>query len=506
MIPILAVALALVLTSQTALGQRPRDPVDRLDAYVEKAMADWGVPGLSIAIVRGDSLLAARGYGVRRTGSPERVDAQTIFAIGSNSKAFTTAAMAMLAEERKLGWSDPVIRHLPWFQLQDPWITRHLDLRDLVSHRTRIARHDALWYATGRSTEDIVRRLRFVGSELPFRTGWLYNNNLYLTAGLVIEKTSGMSWSDFVTTRILQPLGMRTASTTVRGLDGHTNVASPHMTLGGVLQAIPYRNIDNAGPAGSINANALDMSRWLRFQIDSGLVDGKQLLPPRHVSEMWRGLAIINDPLFRRLFGPGELVEYGLGWFIWLHRGHKVVLHGGNIDGMSALVSFIPEKRVGVAILTNMNQSFAHTGITRWVFDRLLDGPEEDWSTKTLALFKAAQAAEGSREERLKKQQVVGTSPTLPLDRYAGRYADSLYGEIHVRVDGGRLVLDMDPGHKADLEHWNFDTFRARFQDAVINEGSNFVTFQLDARGEPSRVRIEGFTEYTRSAPAVSSP
>ena len=502
MIAILAAALALAVTSQPAVGQRTRDPLAGLDAYVEKAMADWGVPGLSIAIVRGDSLLVTRGYGVRRSGSPDRVDAQTIFAIGSNSKAFTTAAMAMLVEERKLAWSDPVTRHLPWFQLQDPWITRQLDLRDLVSHRTGIARHDALWYATGRSTEDIVRRLRFVGSELPFRTGWLYNNNLYLTAGVVIEKTSGLSWSDFVTTRILQPLGMQSASTTVRGLDREPNLASPHMTLGGALQPIPYRNIDNAGPAGSINANAVDMSRWLRFQIDSGLVDGKRLLPARHFSEMWRGLAIINDPLFRRLFGPGELVEYGLGWFIWLHRDHKVVLHGGNIDGMSALVSFIPEKRLGVAILTNMNQSFAHTGITRWVYDRLLGGPEDDWSGKTLAMFTAAQSSEGSREERLRKQQVPGTSPSLALDRYAGRYVDSLYGEVKVRVDGGRLLLDMDSGHQAILEHWHYDTFRARFQDATMNEASNFVSFQLDARGEPGRVRIEGFTEYTRTSGA----
>jgi CubicO group peptidase (beta-lactamase class C family) len=502
---VLAAVVGLVITGgQSLTAQRSKDPLAGLaglDRYVEQAMAAWGVPGLSIAIVRGDSTIVARGYGVRRAGEPARVDPETIFAIGSNSKAFTTAALALLVEEGKLAWGDPVIRHLPWFQLADPWITRNLDLRDLVSHRSGVARHDALWYATSRSTEDVVRQLRFVETEVPFRTGWLYNNALYLTSGLIIERLSGKPWDQFVTERIFRPLRMTRASTTIRGLEGAANVARPHMMLDGKVEAVPYRNIDNAGPAGSINASATDMARWIRFQIDSGRVDGQPLLAPRQFAEMWRGRAVIQDPLYRSLFGPGELVEYGLGWFIWLHRQHKVILHGGNIDGMSALVSFIPDQRVGIVVLTNMNQSFVHAGITRWVYDRLLGGPDDDWSGKTLALLKAAETAGAGQAEKWKSERVAGTAPSLPLDRYAGQYVDSLYGRIEVRSSRAGLLLDMDPGHQAELTHWHFDTFRALFRDPTMNEGSNFVTFRLNSRGEVEGVKVAGFTEYSRRSP-----
>jgi CubicO group peptidase (beta-lactamase class C family) len=214
------VFLALTL-GQPAHAQRAADPLAGLDKYVEKALKDWNVPGISIAVVRNDSVILAKGYGVRRAGDTARVDAETIFAIGSNSKAFTTAAMAMLVDEKKLSWSEPVTRYLPWFQLADPWITRNLDLKDLVSHRSGVARHDALWYGTGISREELVRRQRFVGTERPFRTSWLYNNNMYVTAGLVIQQVSGKNWDDFVTERILRPLGMSRSSTTVRGSRDH---------------------------------------------------------------------------------------------------------------------------------------------------------------------------------------------------------------------------------------------------------------------------------------------
>ncbi|MGE0555645.1 MAG: serine hydrolase [Gemmatimonadales bacterium] len=491
--------LALALVSASVAGaQRPKDPLAGLDRYVEKALADWGVPGAAVAIVRGDSVILAKGYGVRRLGESAPVDAETIFAIGSNSKAFTTAALALLVDEGKLAWDDRVITHLPWFQLRDPWITRQLDIRDLVSHRSGVARHDALWYATRRSTENVVRQLRFADTELPFRSGWLYNNNLYLTAGLVIERLGGASWDDFVASRLLRPLGMTRASTTVRGLEGTPNVAAPHMTLDGTLQPVAFRNIDNAGPAGSINASARDMARWLQFQIDSGRVGGRRLLAAGQFAEMWRARAIIHDPLFRSLFAPSELVEYGLGWFLFLHRDRKVVLHGGNIDGMSALVSFIPDERIGVVVLTNLNQTFAHAGVTRWIFDRLLGAPEEDWNVKTLALFERARAADAGRPS-WKSGRVEGTKPTLALSAYAGAYTDSLYGGATVRERSGALELELDPGHVARLSHWHYDTFRAVFEDRTMNEGANLVTFRFDARGRVSSVEVPGFAEYSRA-------
>jgi hypothetical protein len=277
------------------------------------------------------------------------------------------------------------------------------------------------------------------------------------------------------------------------------------MRLEGKLVPVSYRNIDNAGPAGSINASAVDMARWIRFQLDSGRVGNQRLLAANQLAETWRGLAVVQDPLFRRLFAPGEMVEYGLGWFLWLHRQHRVILHGGNIDGMSGLMSFIPEQRVGVVVLTNMNQSFAHLGITRWIYDRLLGGPDEDWSGKTLSMMQSLGGG-GGNGARWKTGRVEGTSPSLALAKYAGGYADSLYGSIEVRTGPNGLELDMDPGHRADLSHWHYDTFRARYRDPTMNEGSNFVTFRLDARGEVQAVRVAGYADYLTAASAGRSP
>ena len=495
--PLSCATLLLALTlGQTAQAQRSGDPLAGLDAYVEKALKDWNVPGISIAVVRNDSVIVARGYGIRRLGDTARVDAETIFAIGSNSKPFTTAAMAILVDEKKLAWGEPVTRYLPWFQLSDPWITRNLDLRDLVSHRTGVARHDALWYATGVPREEIVRRQRFVGTERPFRTSWLYNNNLYITAGLVIQQVSGKDWDDFITERILRPLGMSRSNTTVRGIETTPNVASPHMEIEGAIRAVPYRNIDNAAPAGSINGSARDMAHWVRFQIDSGRIGNQRLLAANQLAETWRSVAVISDPYFRRLFAPSAMVEYGLGWFNFLHRDQRVVLHGGNIDGMSGLISFIPEKRIGVVALANMNQSFVHLGITRWIYDRLLGAPEQDWNTEVRASLRAMESGGGA--ERWKSERVQGTSPSLTLAKYAGRYADSLYGSIEIKVGANGLVLNLDPGHQAQLSHWNYETFRATYQDVTMNGGPNFVTFRIDARGEVAAVRVQGYTEYAR--------
>ena len=494
-----ATVLLLLSAGQPVHAQRAAGPLADLDRYVEKALADWKVPGISIAVVRNDSVILARGYGLRRIDDSARVDAETIFAIGSNSKAFTTAAMAMLVDEKKLAWSEPVTRYLPWFQLSDPWITRNLDLRDLVSHRSGVARHDALWYGTGLSPEELVRRQRFVGTERPFRASWVYNNNLYITAGLAIQQVSGMSWDDFVTERILQPLAMSRSTTTVRGLESTANVAAPHMELDGAIRAVPYRNIDNAAPAGSINASARDMAQWLRFQIDSGRIGAKRLLPASQLAETWRGIAVIQDPYFRQLFAPSPVLEYGLGWFSFVHRDQRVVLHGGNIDGMSALVSFIPEQRIGIVALANMNQSFVHLGITRWIYDRLLGAPGEDWNTKVLAALKAASSGGAAAAERWKSERVPGTTQSLALEKYAGRYADSLYGSIEIKTGPSGLLLDMDPGHQARLRHWHYDTFRAEYHDATMNGSSNFVSFRLDAQGVVQAVRVQGFTEYVRA-------
>jgi len=313
---------------------------------------------------------------------------------------------------------------------------------------------------------------------------------------------SGGTWDDFVARRIFEPLGMTSASTTVRGLDRLPDLATPHALIDGRVEPVAYRNIDNAGPAGSINADVVDIAKWIRFQIDSGRVGDRRILSQQQAAEAWSGRAIIRSPMFRELFGRPDFLEYGLGWFLFPFHGHKVVLHGGNIDGMSALVSFIPDQRIGVVVLTNMNQSFMHVGVTYWIYDRLLGEPAHDWNTEILAKVQAAEKAGEAAARADEAARVTGTSPSRSLAEYAGTYADSLYGSITIRNEGGGLAIDIDPGYRGELEHWNYDTFVARWNDKILDDRRSYVTFFLDATGKVASVKVDGFTTFRRVATA----
>ena len=486
----LGVALSVAAPRIQAQQSTSREPYPGWDAYVNQALATWKVPGAAIAIVRNDSVIYAKGYGVRQVGATQPVDERTVFAIGSSSKAFTAAAAAMLADEKKLSLDGKASLYFPGFQLADPYASRELTVRDLLSHRSGLARGEMVWYGSGYDRDEIVRRVRFLQPTWSFRSQFGYQNIMYIAAGQIVAHTANTTWDDFVRDRLLVPLGMTSSTTSIRQIVGGQNLASPHADVEGVIRTVDWRNIDNAGPAGSINSTALDMAQWVRLQLARGTIGGKRLISEKMIDEMHTPHTVIPiDTGSRRTNPYTHLQAYGLGWFLQDYRGKLVVQHGGNVDGMTALVGMMPEEQVGMVILTNMNGSGMPMTLMNRAFDLHLGVTPEDWSGKAFARSEAARLRGREALKKLEASRVPNTKPSLSLDKYVGVYSDSLLGDVTVRDSAGKLVLSFGPNWSGTLDHWHFDTFRTRFGTPVL--GPIPVQFRLSPSATVDELQID---------------
>ena len=483
---LIALLSLVLLACQPVYSQEA--PSKDFDDYVNKALKDWDVPGLAIAIVKNDQIVFAKGYGVRKLGDTSAVDEKTLFAIGSSSKAFTSASIAMLVDEGKLKLDDPATKYLPGFQLFDPYVTRELTVRDLLCHRSGLERGDFLWYGTSYSRDEIVRRVRYLKPTWSLRSMFGYQNIMYLAAGQIVAGVSGKTWDDFIRDRIFKPLGMISSSTSINDLKNADDVATPHAKIEGKVEIIPWRNIDNIAPAGSINSNVVDMAQWVRLQLGEGVYKGQRLISSGGAKEMHTAQTVIRmDPPWTLFYSDAHFLNYGLGWFLHDHRGRKVVEHGGNIDGMSALVAMIPEEKLGLVILTNLNGTPLTSAIASRVYDLYLGVPPRDYSADLLKNYNGLLEQGKQAQKKIEESRVKGTSPTLALDKYAGAYKDEMYGDAKVAVQNGKLVLTT-PGFVGDLDHWNYDTFQITWRERSL--GKALVTFTLNARGKVDEMKL----------------
>lgn len=486
--------LLLLLFVPVAVGQAPEPGFDE---YVTNAMKEWEVPGLAIAIVKDDRVVFAKGYGVRELGATAAVNEQTLFAIGSSSKAFTAATLALLVDEGKVKWDDPVNKYLPSLQLFDPYSTRELTLRDLVTHRSGLERGDLLWYASPHDRNEVLRRVRFLRPSWSLRSRFGYQNIMYLAAGQISPAVIGKEWDDVVRERIFVPLSMNASSTSITKFAGVDNVATPHSKLDDKLQKIAWRNIDNIGPAGSINSNVVDMAQWIRLNLGGGMYENKRVLSAASVKEMQTPQTIIRiEGQNERLYPEAHFLTYGLGWFLSDYRGRKLVEHGGAIDGMRSVVGMLPEEKLGVVILTNRHGSVLPHVLMYRVFDAYLGVAKRDWSAEMLKKFKALEDQQKAAEKKIEDERVKGTTPSLALEKYAGTYQNEVYGETKFVFKDGKLISEFGPNFKGDLEHWHYNTFRVVWRDRM--EGKGFVNFKLNAKGQPETVTIDGLGDFTR--------
>lgn len=480
-------------------------PPPRFDARVEAVLKQLGAPGAAVAIVESGTVTLARGYGLRHMDRPERAGADTLFQIGSVSKAFTAAALATLVDAGRIGWDDPVIDHLPDFRMYDPWVTREITVRDLLVHRSGLGlgQGDLLFFpATTISRADTVRRIRHLKPATSFRSAYAYDNVLYIVAGQLIEAVTGQTWETYVRERLLRPAGMLRSVTSDAERYEVADRALPHGRFGelrglGPQQALDDRVValgENSAPAGAIAASANDLARWLAIQLAGGRIPGsdQRLFSEASGREMWRG--VVPMPITAL---PGPLAEltpqfrtYALGWVVQDYRGHRIVTHGGATQGFRAVAVLIPEKQIGFAIAVNSEDSAPVAGLQYELLDHYLGAPKRDWPA-AFARFLEERNAGALAAIRAARQERPQSTPSLTPAGYAGRYADPWYGPIEIREAGGALTIDFlqTPGMTGPLEHWAYDTFVARWTDPLIEPA--FVSFALDAAGKPQRITMK---------------
>jgi CubicO group peptidase (beta-lactamase class C family) len=495
---LLAFCLILLSTAQVlAQSEAPPD----LDAYVARALKEFEIPGLAIAVVKDGKIALVKGYGARKFGEPAPVDERTLFGIASNTKAFTAAALAILVDEGKIGWDDPVIKHLPGFQMYDSYVTREMTVRDLLTHRSGLGlgAGDLMFFPpTTFTREEIIARLRYIKPATSFRSKYAYDNVLYLVAGQVVAAVSGKSWDDFIKERIFTPLGMTASNTSVRDLRPGGNFVSPHQKVEGRLQPVPYMNIDNTAPAGAINSNVAEMAKWVLAQLDEGAInDGqngnRRLFSQRQSREMWSAQTPIptGNPPPQLSALRSNFSAYGLGWGLNDYRGYKVVSHSGGLLGMVSRVRIIPDLKLGIVVLTNQEAGGAMEAISLHIIDHYMKAPATDWIGGFRSLTEQRMAQAKEVEKSHSSMRNAESKPSLAPAKYAGRYNDAWYGDVTIALEEGKLVLRFSrtPGLVGDLEHWQYDTFIARWRDRTLNADA-FVTFALKPDGGVERMKM----------------
>jgi CubicO group peptidase (beta-lactamase class C family) len=486
--------LLLLVLPLLSVSQSLEEKLADIDSYAQKVMTDWKQPGMAIAIVKDDAVVFAKGYGTRELGKNAPVDADTVFAIASNSKAFTTAALAMLVDEKKIAWNDKVSKYLPEFQLYDPYVTSELTIRDLVTHRVGLDTFsgDLLWYEADFTSDEILRRVRYLKPVSSFRTQFGYQNLMFIAAGKVIERVSGKPWCSFINERILSPLGMTRTTCSIKTLPD--NAAFPHNESGGTLRVLHRGNVDSAYSAAALNSSVNDLAKWIRTQLGKGKFEGKQILSE---AQAWG----LHQPyLAQQISEAGSrgnptrhFTGVASGWFVYDYYGKKIINHSGGLDGMLSYTHLIPEENVGFVVLTNSEYP-AFTIMASKIRDVFVGAPKRDWSGEALEQAKRNKAAADEETKKVDSARVANTKPTLALKDYVGSYSDDLYGPINIAEENGKLVMRFShsPNFVADLEHWNYDTFQVKWRPSVAyNFPRGFVTFTIDKNGKTDELKID---------------
>ena len=433
--------------------------------------------------------MLAKGYGLRNVEKKLPVTPDSIFAIGSSTKAFTTMALGILAEEGKLSWDEPVVTYLPRFRLHDEVASKRMTPRDLVTHRSGLPRHDLAWYNAKLTRQELVDRLPFLEPNEDFRVKFQYQNLMYLTAGHLSAEVAGMPWEEVLRTRILNPIGMKNSNFAVAESQKSSDFASPYTLKDKAAIDIPFRVIDTVGPAGSINASVNDMTKWLQLHLGGGTVDGRRIVAARQIQDMHRPQMVIQS--FPGLTDDAEIqqLSYGLGWFVESYRGKKRVHHGGNIDGFSAMVALMPDDGVGVVVLTNLNATPLPTIIARHATDRMLGLDSIDWNGRALKRREVSEKANETAKKSAGEERKTGTKPAHALEEYAGAYDHPAYGAVTVKQEGAALTAQFHD-IPMRLNHWHYETFRGEVDDKSLSELKLFFQFFTDGQGEVDRLTV----------------
>lgn len=479
--------IALLVGVQAVDARAQSIDENTLSRYIMAGMEQWQIPGMAVAIVRDDEVIFAKGFGVKKLGEWSSVDENTLFGIASTTKAMTATAMGMLVDEGLVRWDDPVIKHLPDFRLSDLWVTETVTISDILTHIVGVGRltGNRIEFMPNRTRAAMMYHLRYHEFERPFRDGSVYSNAMYMVAGELIAAASGMSWDEFLISRLFRPLGMERTNTSITQFGDDENLAWPHQEINGTIQAIPRRNFDNVGASASVNSSVAELSRWMRMNLsDPGVLDGVRYVETTTMHDIHRPYRT------QRIGNPyGAQSSYGYGWTISDYKGHRMLQHGGATDGMNTNLILMPNENIGIVILTNTFNRFM-TALGYHILDELLDLERQDWSGNIWNGWERQYADAVARKNEVDAARVMDTSPSLPLEAYVGKYHDPLYDNAEVSLVDGALQIRFwdDETQILNLEHWHYDTFRASWINPA--KGQKFVYFTLGDDGNVEHLNV----------------
>ncbi|MDF2190915.1 serine hydrolase [Paraflavitalea sp. CAU 1676] len=492
--------LICLLTAAGLLGQdkTPAFVRDSLDTYVERALKDWQIPGVAVCVIKDGRIVVMKGYGIKEAGTDNKVDTNTLFMIGSNSKAFTGTALAMLEADKKLSLDDKVQKWLPDFKLYDPWVAKEATLRDLLCHRLGFEtfQGDFMYFDSDLTLQQVREKFGKVKPVYSFRSKWGYTNAAFLTAGEVIPKVTGKTWAQFLEERIFKPLGMNNTLALSKDIASAPNKASAHTVDKGVLKKIPYGNIDNMAPAGSISSSVSDMSHWVQALLSGGRYNDQPVINPNAIGQTRVPQSILGNG--GHMYNRAHFSLYGLGWFLEEYSGRKFVGHTGGVNGFVTSVAMLPEEALGIIVFTNTDANNFYEALRYEIMDAYLGLPYRNYSNVYLGYNRTQE--KHAADWLKKKQDTIANlpAPLLPIAAYAGDYNHAVYGKMSIKPENGKLVARFEHHHGrfATLDPLGGNRFLATFNEALY--GAKEWPFTIDkGKVKSVTVTVADFVEFT---------
>lgn len=459
---------------------------DNFDSWVTEGMELWEIPGLAIAVVKDGEVDYTGGFGVLKLGESAPVNEHSQFGIASVSKHITASSLAVLVDEGKINWNDPVIKHIPWFQLSDPWATSQVTIHDLLTHQVGVGRvlGNRLQFMTNRSRNELLYSLSYHDFEQPFRSAYVYSNVMYTLAGEIVEAVTGQTWDEFISERFFEPLQMTRTNSSISDLHPDGNAAWPHQYIEEGIVTIPRRSWDVAAPAGGINSTAADMAKWMLLQLNSGEYDNTQYLSASSLRDIQTpkvALSVNNVAANQR--------SYGYGYNITDYQGYRMLEHGGATDGMNTSYALFPELDLGIIVMTNTFNTFREA-IVRTIADHVIGTDATDWNGLFHNSYTRQLEAAMERRDRMHDNRETDTEPMFELQNYTGIYHNPMYQNAEITLEEGKLYVTIfdDETLKGQLEHWQYDTFRILWNNPAQRE--EFIKFDTGFEGDLESVTI----------------
>jgi len=494
----LAVFLLLTLALVADAQDVPAFVKDSLDAYVQRALADWKIPGAAVCIVKDGKVIVMKGYGVKEVGTNDKVDENTLFMIGSNTKAFTATALAMLDAEKKLSLDDKVQKWLPDFKLYDPWVAKEATIRDLLCHRLGFEtfQGDFMYFDSDLSLQEVKDRFAKVKPVYSFRSRWGYTNAAFMTAGEIIPKVTGRTWAQFIKDSIFIPLEMNHSLVLSGDMVNAADKATAHTVVNGAIRKVNYGRLENMAAAGAISSSVNDLSHWVLMQLDNGKYKDKQIIPASAIAQTRTPASILGNG--GALFNKGHFALYGLGWFLQEYEGRKIVQHTGGVNGFVTSVTLIPEEKLGIIILTNTDANNFYEALKWEIMDAYMGLPYRNYSSVYLGFQKQQEAATAKWVKEKRDSVAMNPKPSLPLQNFAGTYQHAVYGNMTIVLQNGKLMATFEhhKGRYAELEPLGGNRFLATFNDPLY--GIKVWPFTIENKKVKSvTVTVADFVEFT---------